>query len=439
MPTNTTRTRDASGSGRSLRTGVDRRSFLKATGAGAAAVSLGGCLGEDDDVIRIGHLAPLALDMGLGSERSAEMAVDEINDDGGIMDMEVELISEDDEGAPGTAQTEAERLIEREEIDFLVGTFTSESTQGIMDLVGDANVPFYISGSADPRTFTEHHGQDYERYSNIFRPAPINSDYQGELLAEYCEFLADEYGWSQVAHIPEEAAWTGTFSENVPGLLEERGLDVVMDIRLSRDTDDFVPVLNQAEDEGAEILLKMFAHIPGPGMLAAWRENEYPFVQEGINVASMSPQFWDDTGGGCEFETTAENGGGGRADITDTTISFGENYNDRFADDGRPTMPMYMGYGTYDAVHLYKDVVERAGTWDYENDIDEIVDATLGSEYVGASGTITFHDEDGPYPHDVQMGMDLLHFPITQWQDGQKECVWPTEWASADHQVAPWI
>lgn len=426
----------------SKHTQISRRRTLQATGAGLA-VGLAGCLGigeDDDDVLTIGHLAPTSLDMGLGSERSAILAVEEINENGGILDQEVELISEDDEGLPGTAQTEAERLVERENISFMVGTFTSESTQGIMDYMGDSDVPFFISGSADPFTLQSTVGEDYDRYKNIFRPAPINSDYQAEFAADYCEFLADEYGWTQVAHIPEEAAWTNPFTELVPGFLEERGLDVVMDIRLSRDTDDFVPVLDDAEAAGAEILLKFFAHIPGPGMLAAWRENEYPFAQEGINVASMSPQFWDDTDGGAEYETTSENGGGGRGDVTELSIPFAENYQARFEDEGRPTLPMYMGYGTYDAIHLYKDIVERAGTADFENDLDDIVDAALNSEFTGASGVITFHEPDHDYAHDAVAGVDLLPFPVTQWQSGgQKECIYPTEFASADHVAAPWL
>jgi branched-chain amino acid transport system substrate-binding protein len=90
--------------GQSTHTGrsIGRRQFLGAVGGGAA-VSVAGCLGGeevDEDVVTIGHLAPLELDMGIGSERSAEIAVDEINDDGGIMDTEVELVSVNTDATP---------------------------------------------------------------------------------------------------------------------------------------------------------------------------------------------------------------------------------------------------------------------------------------------------------------------------------------------------
>lgn len=445
------RSHESSTSGR-----ISRRRALQTVGAGAVA-GLAGCLGGDgdnggddggddsggdssDDPIKIAHLGPTQLDMGLGSQRSAELAVDEINANGGIMDREIEFIGVDDEGSPATAQTEAERLIDRENIDFMLGTFTSESTQGIMDYVGDSDVPFFITGSADTSTLTDTIGEDYERYKNIFRVGPANSSYQAQFLADYAEFLADEYGWTQIAHVPENAAWTDPFTELVPGYLEERGLDVVMDIRLSRDTSDFVPVLNDVEEAGADVLLKEFAHIPGPGMLSAWRENEYPFAQEGINVASMSPQFWDDTSGGCLYESTAESGGGGKADITDKTIQFAEDYQDTYADEGRPTLPMYMGYGSYDAVYVYKNAVERAGTIDFENSLDDIVAETLNTEYTGASGIVTFHQPDHEWAHDVVAGTEYVPFPLTQWQaEGAKECVFPTEFASADHVVPDWI
>lgn len=112
---------------------VGRRRFIGAAGAGAVATTLAGCIGSgDDEGVTIGHLAPLENTQGIGSERSAELAAEEINEDGGIRDEDIEVVSANTRSDPSTAQDEASRLINQENVDLLVGTFSSEVSLNIM-------------------------------------------------------------------------------------------------------------------------------------------------------------------------------------------------------------------------------------------------------------------------------------------------------------------
>ncbi|WP_440769431.1 ABC transporter substrate-binding protein [Natronorubrum sp. DTA28] len=425
------------------RSGIGRRTFIGAAGAGAVATTFAGCLGEDDDdIIRIGHLGPVQMDMGAGAENSAQLAVDQVNEDGGILDQEVELISEDSLGDPGESMTATERMVEQENIDVLIGTFVSEVTQGIVDYVGEVDIPFLITGSADPITLTDTVGEDYDQFKNIFRSGPINSDLQALGMADYAEFLADEHGWTDFAHIADDAAWTVPFSENLPDELEDRGLNVVHEDRLAPGTDDFSPMLSDVSDADADAMLRFFAHNVGTGMLVNWRENEYEFGIEGIHVPGMSPEFWDDSEGACLYETTSQSGAAGAAEITEETVPFTEAYVEEYGD-SRPSLPMYMGYNSYDAVFVYKNAVERAGTADYQADIDTIVDELLETDHTGATGEIEFYGPDSEYPHDVmetEVDGTISNFPVTQWQeDGEFECVFPRDFASADHLAPDWM
>ena len=429
---------NAGNSGGSTRWG--RRGFLATAGTGAAA-ALAGCLGggeADEDVVTIGHLAPLELDMGIGSERSAEIAVDEINDDGGIMDTEVELISVDTAATPSEGTRQAEDLVGQENVDVLIGAHASEVALAIVEFVADAGIPFLTTGTAAPEIFTQHTAEDYETYKMVFRPGPTNSAYQVDELGEYAEYLNDEHGWTTFAQLAEEAAWTGFFTENLPPELEDRGFEVPYNERIASDTDDYTPILNSIEGEGADAVFKQFSLLPGTGMLSSWRANEYPFAQEGVSVPSMSPEYWNDTNGGCEFETTAESGAGGVAEITDRTGPFVSEYAARHSEE-RPTAPMYMGFSTYDAIYIYKEAVERAGTFDYREELDVIADELLETDFTGTVGPVRFGEPDSEFPNDVIGGDDGAQFPVTQWIDGGKECVFPREFATADHQLADWL
>ncbi len=96
------------------RSRTDRRTFLRIAGSGAIATAIAGCSdtaeptasdtdssgnetddgepSDDTGVVKIGHLAPLELPIGLGSQRSADVAVAELNENGGVLDSRVRLV-----------------------------------------------------------------------------------------------------------------------------------------------------------------------------------------------------------------------------------------------------------------------------------------------------------------------------------------------------------
>lgn len=429
---------------------VGRRTFLGAAGAGAVTTALAGCLGgvsgdDDDGVFTIGHLAPTGMSMGLGSERSAKIAVDEI---GSVRDQEIDLINENTERDVSTTSEIVEQFIAKDNVDLIVGTFSSEVTQGITDTIADSDVPFLITGSADSSTLTETTGQNYEEYKNIFRTGPINSELQAEAMVDYAEYLSDTHGWNSFAHLPEEAAWTEPFRELLPGYLEDRGLDVVYDDTVSLSTDNYTPILDDIEAAGADAVIRFFAAGGRGKLLKPWIQNEYPFAVEGTHVASMSPEFWQQSSGACVYETTSQSGGGGVGELTGKTMDFVEKYEEEYAGEGQepPSKPMYMGFNTYDAIHFYSEVAEEAGTVNYNDNLDDIVEAMHSVEYTGAAAEISLYGEDSKYPNDAKESRTdgkISNFPVTQWQPtengGEHEIVYPPANETADHMMPHWM
>ncbi|MFC4544326.1 ABC transporter substrate-binding protein [Halosolutus amylolyticus] len=433
-------------SGKDGNSGVARRTFLGAAGTGAVATTFAGCLGgSDGDGITIGHLGPLEITQGLGSERSAELAIEEINEDGGIMDEEVDLISEDTRADPSTAQDEASRLINQENVDVLIGTFSSEVSLNIMDMVTENGVPYIVTGSASPAIIENSVGSDYEANKNIFRSGPINSFYQAEAMGGYADYLSDRHGWNTFAYLADDAAWTDPFTNNLPDELESRGYDVVYEEELSTEIDDFTPVMNTLQEEDPDAVFRFFAHIIGAEMLGQWHQRELEFGIEGIHVASMTPDFYELSEGAATYETTSQSGAAGTTEITGETLDFVDRYQSFVEDDeDAPDLPMYMGFNTYDAVYLYREAVEEAGTADYGSNLDDIVDAMLGLDYTGTAGQISFYEEGDDYPHDVQEERNgdgvITNFPITQWlPEGGLECVYPEQHRTEEHVAPNWM
>ncbi|SER68448.1 ABC transporter substrate-binding protein [Natrinema salaciae] len=432
---------------------VGRRTFLGAAGAGAVTTTLAGCLGGvdsggDDGVFKIGHLGPTELQMGRGAERSAELAVAELNENGGIQGQDVELLSEDTGGQVSEAERVTENLVGSDQVDLLVGTFVSEVTQGIMDYVAERNVPFVITGSADPATITERHGQDYEKYKNIVRTGPINSDLQAEGMANYASYLNDLHGFENFSILADDAAWTGSFREILPDAIEENGdLSVVYEDRMPLGEDNFNPYMDEAAANDTDAVLRFIAHGGAATFSSTWAQNEYPFAVEGISVPGMSPEFLAATEGAAMYETTSQSGAGGVSELTEQTMPFVEAYDEEYGGEEPPSKPMYMGFNSYDGILFYANAVEEADTIDYNSDLDSIVDAMLGLEFTGAAGKISLYGKDSEYPNDLKETRDddgiISNFPVTQWQPdgdgGVVECVYPETYATADHIVPEWI
>lgn len=96
-----------------------------------AATALVGTASAQDGPIKIGVVTPLSgtyAPIGQQVRWGLELATEEVNEAGGIMGRQVELIFEDSEANPAIAVQRAERLIEAEDVDFITGTVNSGAT-----------------------------------------------------------------------------------------------------------------------------------------------------------------------------------------------------------------------------------------------------------------------------------------------------------------------
>ena len=113
-----------------------RRSVLKAGASGALALGFPSIVRAQSGTIKIGHLTPLTGFLGALGEYAVmgiRMATDEINAAGGVLGRKLEVLSEDSVN-PATASTKAQRMLERDGVEFLMGEINSASAQTIMQV-----------------------------------------------------------------------------------------------------------------------------------------------------------------------------------------------------------------------------------------------------------------------------------------------------------------
>jgi branched-chain amino acid transport system substrate-binding protein len=376
----------------------------------------GGGGGSSGETITIGSLHPLsgaAAADGQQMDNGAKLAVDAINEAGGIESLDgaqLELASADTQGAPEVGQSEAQRLIEEGAV-ALVGTYQSAVSQNVAAVAERNQVPFVIDVSSADAILQQG-------YKFTFRLQP-----SAAVLAERgAEYLADvsENGGApaqKVAILHEQGpfgtAIKDTFSATAEGLGMEIGPVISYD---PASVSDFTTQITTVRESGADVL--MVAGYYRDGVLVA---NAVNTVQPGLdavwgvaNGAFDTPQFPGEVGEAGEGFFDANY----RLDMTNPdTQELAEKYKAEFGDDIRTAAVL-----SYDAVRVIAAALETAGDASPQAVRDAIAETDLDS-LIAQDGPIAF-DEAGENENAAPILMQVIDGVVTQ--------VFPEDYAEAE-------
>jgi branched-chain amino acid transport system substrate-binding protein len=199
---------------RIIKRGVDRRTLLK-TAAAAGALQLASPFvisARAADNIKIGLDNPLTgtfAALGKNELIGAQLAVEQINAKGGILGRQVDLLVEDStSGEAAVAVQKANKLIERDKVDFLLGNINSALAQAIANVSFEKQV-FHIvpGGHTDSVTGTQCHWNVF-RVCNTTR---METNSVSKKLLEYGKkwyFITTDYAFGRTLQKGFEASLT---------------------------------------------------------------------------------------------------------------------------------------------------------------------------------------------------------------------------------------
>ena len=130
---------------------VDRRTLIKAAGAaGLMQVSSPFIISARGETpIRIGMVDPLTGVYAAPAQNEvtgAKLAIEQINAKGGILGRPVELLVEDSANDVGTGVQKARKLIERDQVTFLIGDVNSAIAQALAQVTNEKKMLQIVSG-----------------------------------------------------------------------------------------------------------------------------------------------------------------------------------------------------------------------------------------------------------------------------------------------------
>src|SRR6056297_2365142 len=223
-----------------------RRRFLKsgALGATAALAGCAGLTGSGSDKITIGLLQPFTGEVswvGKSSEKAVNLAIDEINDAGGINGADVELVTEDSEASQQTAVSAQRKLINSDSVTALIGP-TSFTLPAVMNIAQQKKV-VQISPTAGTSKL-DNKGGEY-----VFRTSTSDS-VGGKAMAK----LAVDQGVEKMAVMYVDNQGGVSFGQTVAESFEKLGGTVTAEVSFSAGKSSYRSELNKAFADDPEFV-----------------------------------------------------------------------------------------------------------------------------------------------------------------------------------------
>src|ERR1043166_7640686 len=130
---------------------LDRRTVLKSAAAAAAVQAASPFISKarGETPLRIGFVDPLTGVYAAPAQNEvmgARLAVEQINAKGGILGRPIELLVEDSANDVGVGVQKARKLIERDQVSFLIGDVNSGIAQAIAQVSNEKGVLHVVSG-----------------------------------------------------------------------------------------------------------------------------------------------------------------------------------------------------------------------------------------------------------------------------------------------------
>jgi branched-chain amino acid transport system substrate-binding protein len=215
-----------------------------ATGVALGALATSAALAED---IKIGMVVTLSGPPAALGQQIVDGFQLALEQNGGMLGGQpVDLIVEDDELKPDVALIKARSLLERDQVDFVVGTVFSNMLQAIFKPVVQSET-FLISPNAGPSTFA---GRNCNPYFFV-------TSYQNNQPAEVSGMIANEEGFKNViAMVPNYQAGR----DNIEGFKQTFKGGVADEMFTPLGHQDFSPELARIATSGADAL---FTFMPG--------------------------------------------------------------------------------------------------------------------------------------------------------------------------------
>jgi branched-chain amino acid transport system substrate-binding protein len=385
---------------------------------GVLALGLAACGGDDSGdggdssgPIRIGSSLPLTGEFsqpGQAAKQGYEVWQKMVNDSGGLLGRDVELVVKDDASNQNTVVSDFNALISQDKVDLLLGTFSS-----LLNLpasaVAEKNQMLYVEpAGGSPDMFTRG-------FKYLFFTQQATSDKQGKVFAEWVASLPEDQRPKTAAYPTLDDPFAAPNVAGIQEILEAAGIETVYQETYAIDTKNFDTIVNAMKNADPDLVVHGAQFEDGVGLTRSMLKAGFtPDMFYETNAPSFGEQYSEGVG--------AENTEGviyavSHSPEADTpgNAEFVAKYKEMF---GTSEVPEDAADG-YAAAQVMQAAVEAVGNID---DQEAMADWLRENEVDTILGKLSWNDDGSP----------TGEFLIGQWQNGKPEIVLPPDVSTSE-------
>ena len=289
-------------------------------------------------------------DRGQSEQYGAQLALDRINQAGGVLGRPVEAFYADNACKPEIGVAAAKRLLEQEHVPVIIGALCTPVTHAIMPFMQEAKVPLVIATSA---------GQDFVDASGVggndyaFKTIPSEVDIARGLI----RYLARAGTVRSVAVVAETGRFPEANAVAFAKAARDAGIKVTAEEILASGTTDFAPLFDKLKSGAPDLLLVMPGSLT-PGFFRAYEASGWKVPVSGRM----------DIGAALGAVSSGFREAGGLSGLTSIVVftpllklpgveDFVVSYTARYG-----LVPTQRSFFVYEATYLVVDAIRRAGS-----------------------------------------------------------------------------
>jgi branched-chain amino acid transport system substrate-binding protein len=380
---------------------------------GLLTVGCGG--GDEGGTLKIGASLPLTGDFsepGTAAKQGYEIWQEQVNENGGLLGRQVEIIVKDDQSDQNLVVTDYNALIQKDNVELLLGTFSSL-----------LNLPASAVAERNKMVYVEPAGGSPEMFSRgfeyLFFAQQATAPHQADLFAEWAATLPGDQKPKTAAYVIADDPFGGPVAEGIKEKLEAAGITTVYSEVYPPETVNFDAIASAIAAKKPDAIAQGSAGLSdGVNLIRALIKVGYsPKQLFQASTPSFADQYSDAIGVGntegvfyaVSYHVDSPTPG---------NKAFLDAYRAKFNTD--PPEDAADGYAAAQVLQAAVEAVgeidqEKIKDWLHENSVDTIL------------GTLSWDETGAPQQA----------FLLAQWQNGDEEIVLPEEAATGTAIVNP--
>lgn len=355
----------------------------------SALASCGGgsTSGSDSDTVKVGILYSATGSMAIseGAVKDAEvLAINEINEAGGVLGKQIEYVAEDGASEPSTFATKAEKLIDQDKVVTVFGCWTSASRKAVKPVFEEyGNLLWYP---------VQYEGMESSP-NIIYTGAAPNQQ-----IVPAIDYLI-ENGYKKFFLLGSDYVFPRTANMIINAQCAAKNVEVVGEEYAQMDQTDFSSIIAKIEAAQPDVIINT---LNGTGNLSFFKQmNEKNYTADDYMTMSFSIAEEEvKTIGADILKNHMVSWNYYMTTDTPENKSFVEAYKNAYGQDRVTSDP---AEAAYDAVYLWKAAVEKAGSFDAA-DVISAVEAG-GISFDAPEGKVEIDGENHHLVKPVRIGV----------------------------------